>query len=73
VTAQAQLSLSSIRPSLLILYVDIRQVSENPEYLEKPDNYNNHDHNVEDGFDFVIHRDVSVDKPQNKTCDDQYD
>lgn len=51
----------------------IRQVRENPEYLEKPDDNNNHNHNIEDGFDFVIHGDVSIDKPQNKTCNDQYD
>jgi hypothetical protein len=41
----------------------IRQVSENPKYLEKPNDNNNHNHNVENGFDFVIHGDVCIDKP----------
>jgi hypothetical protein len=63
VTSQAQLSLLSMRLSLLILYVDIRQVSENPEYLEKPNDYDNHDHNIENGFDFVIHGNVGIDQP----------
>jgi len=48
--------------------MDVRQVSENTKYLEKPDNYNDHDHNVEDGLDFVIHGNIGVDKPQNETC-----
>jgi hypothetical protein len=43
--------------------MNVRKVSENPEYLEKPYNYSDHYHNVEDGFDLVIHGDVSVYKP----------
>jgi hypothetical protein len=39
------------------------QVTDNPKYLEKPDDNNNHNHNIEDGFDFVIHGNVCIDKP----------
>ena len=53
--------------------MDISQVGKDPEYLEEPDDDNNHDYYIENGFDFVIHGDVGVDKPKNKTCDDQYD
>jgi hypothetical protein len=53
--------------------MDIRQVGENPEYLEKPDDDHNHDHHIENGFDFVIHGDISIDKPKNKTCNNKYD
>jgi hypothetical protein len=41
----------------------IRQVSENPKYLEKPNDYDNHDHNIEDGFDFGIHGNIIIDQP----------
>jgi predicted glycosyltransferase len=50
------------------LYMILHQVSDNPKYFEKPDDYNDYDHNIKDGFDFMIHGDISVYKPQNKTC-----
>jgi hypothetical protein len=43
--------------------MQILQVIENPKYLEKPDDDNNNNHNVQDIFDFTIHRDVIIDKP----------
>jgi len=48
---------------VVILNMYIRQEVENPKYLEKPDDDHNHNHNIEDGFDLVIHGDVPVDKP----------
>jgi len=41
----------------------IRDIMDNPKYLEKPNNNNNYNHNVEYGFDFSIHGDVRIDKP----------
>jgi len=46
-----------------LLYMDIRQVTEKSEYLQKPDDNNDHHNNVDDPFDFDIHWDVGVDKP----------
>jgi hypothetical protein len=46
-----------------ILNMYTHQVTDNPKYLEKPDDNNNHNHNIEDGFDFVIHGNVCIDKP----------
>jgi hypothetical protein len=43
--------------------MDIRKIGKKPEYLKKPDDNNDHNHNVDDPFDFHIHRDVGVDKP----------
>jgi hypothetical protein len=50
-------------PQLKILYIIVHQVSYNPEYFKEPNDNYNHNHNIEDGFDFMIHRDVGVDKP----------
>jgi hypothetical protein len=46
-----------------LLYVDIRKVGKKPENLKKPDDNNDHNNNVDDPFDFPVHRDVGVDKP----------
>jgi hypothetical protein len=43
---------------------------EKPKCLEKPDDQNDHNHNVEDPFDFAIHGDVCIDKPQKNTYND---
>jgi hypothetical protein len=43
--------------------MQILQVIENPEYLEKPDDHSNNYHNVQDIFNFTVHGDVPVDKP----------
>ena len=39
------------------------EITENPKYFEKPDYNNNHNNNVEDVFDFMVHRDIIIDKP----------
>jgi hypothetical protein len=57
----------------MILYMDAHQVSEQPEDFKEPDNDNNHNDNIEDGFNFSIHGNVGVDKPKKNTCDNQYD
>ena len=44
------------------------QVTENPKYLKKPNNYNDHDNDVEDVFYFIIHWDIIIDKPQKNAC-----
>jgi hypothetical protein len=41
----------------------ILQVMKKPEYLEKPNDNNNYNYNVEDLFDRTIHGDISIDKP----------
>jgi hypothetical protein len=53
--------------------VDVCKISEQAENLEKPDNKNNHNHNVEDVFDLAIHRDVRIHKPEQDTGDNKYD
>jgi hypothetical protein len=53
--------------------VYIRQVGENPEHFEKPDDHNNDDDDVQDGFNLAVHGDVCVDQPENNTRKDQYD
>jgi len=45
----------------------IRQVAEKPEYLEKPNDKNDHNHKVEDSFDLVIHGDERIDNPKKNT------
>ena len=50
-------------PPTCVLNMYIHQVTENPEHLEKPDNNNNDNHDIEDCFDFSIHGDVCVYKP----------
>lgn len=46
-----------------ILYVNIHQWIEQSEYFEKPNNDHNYNDNVEDSFDFSIHRNVIIDEP----------
>jgi hypothetical protein len=41
----------------------IRQVVENPEDLKKPNDNENHHHDIENGFNLVVHGNVSIDKP----------
>ena len=43
--------------------MNVCQVSDKPEYLEKPDDNNDHHHDVDDPSDFVIHGDIGVDQP----------
>ena len=43
--------------------MNVRQVTEKPEYLEKPDYNHNHDNNVYDCLDLMVHGDVRIDEP----------
>ena len=41
----------------------ISKVAEKPKYLEKPNDQRNHNHKIEDLFDFMIHGDECIDNP----------
>ena len=56
----------------IILYMYILQMTEKSKCLKKPNDNNNYNHNIEDFFDFAIHGDVCIDKPQQNTCDNKY-
>jgi len=43
--------------------MNIHQIAKKTEYFEKPYNGDNHHNNVENVFDFMIHRDVGIDSP----------
>lgn len=45
------------------LNMNSHQVAEEPKDFKKPDDNNNHDHNVEDFFYGSIHGDHCIDKP----------
>jgi hypothetical protein len=44
-------------------YAKLGKVAKEPEYLEQPNNYNNHDYAVQDAFDLTLHGDEGVHKP----------
>jgi hypothetical protein len=46
---------------------ELSQVIEQAEYLQKPDNYENHYNSVQDALDLALHRDEAVHKPQQQT------
>ena len=46
----------------------ILKINEYPEYFQEPYNYNNHNNNVKDVFNFMVHRDIIINKPEKKTC-----
>ena len=49
------------------LCMGIHQIPEKTKYFKKPYNGDNHNNNVENVFDFVIHRDICIDSPQEYT------
>jgi len=52
---------------------DVAGMVEDAEGIEQPhDDANDHD-NVQDFFDFPVHRDIGVDQPEQHTHDDQGD
>lgn len=51
-----------------ILNAYITQVMENPEYFQKPYNNEDYHHNIQNGFNLFIHRDVRINEPQNNSC-----
>ena len=52
---------------LIQLNMNVHQIAEHPENFEKPDNNNDNDNNIQDGLDFVIHRNVSINKPEKNS------
>ena len=44
-----------------------------PKCFEKPNDHTNHDHNIKNGFDFVIHWNIRIDKPQDYACNNKND
>ena len=50
-----------------ILNLNTHQVTKQSEYFEKPDDNNNDNYNIQDIFDFMIHWDVRIDKPEQNT------
>jgi hypothetical protein len=49
--------------AILFSNVQILQVMKKSKYLEKPNDNNYHNHNVEDPFDLTIHGDECIHKP----------
>ena len=49
------------------------KVAKQAKNLQQPDDHNNHYYDIEYFLDFAIHRDHVIDKPQNKTCDNDYE
>ena len=47
----------------MILHMDAHQVAENSEDFEKPYDYDNYNNDVENVFDFPIHRNIRIDQP----------
>jgi hypothetical protein len=45
--------------------VKLREIAEEPKYLQKPKNYSNHNNAVEDSLDLPLHGDKAVDKPHH--------
>ena len=57
----------------IFLQMYILEIKENPKYFEQPYNYHYHNNNVEDVFYLMVHWDIIIDKPEKKTCNNQYD
>ena len=51
--------------------LDFIHMVDEAERIQKPDHHADHDHDIQDIFDFTIHRNVSVDQPQQNANDDQ--
>ena len=45
--------------------MNILKIGKKSKNLQKPDNDNYHNHNVQDSSDFTIHRDIVIDQPEN--------
>ena len=52
--------------------MDIHQKAENPKYFKQPHNQYNYNNYVEDIFDFTIHRNVVVYKPDKNANKNYY-
>ena len=51
----------------------IPDVTENAKYFQQPYNDCDDYNNIEDVFDFTIHRYIIIDKPKKQTGNNQYD
>ena len=52
----------------MILNVYITQIMEKSKNFEELNHNDDYNHNIQDGFNFTIHRYVGIDKPQKNTC-----
>jgi hypothetical protein len=53
--------------------LDVAQRPQEAEGLDQPQDYNDHDSDVEDRLDLLIHGDVTVNQPQDQTDDHKRD
>jgi hypothetical protein len=51
--------------------VKLREIVEEPEYLQKPKDDGNDYDGIEDSFDLSLHRDKAIDEPQQDANDDK--
>ena len=54
-------------------HADIAAVIQNAERIQQPNDDADHDHDVENFFDLAVHRDVTVDQPEQHADDDESD
>jgi hypothetical protein len=47
-----------------LLYIYATKRVEHPKYFEEPNNYSNYNHYIKNGFNFMIHRDIIINKPE---------
>ncbi len=46
--------------------------TQKPKRLQEPNDNNNYNNNIENTFDFTIHRYIGVNKPEENTYNNQY-
>jgi hypothetical protein len=49
----------------LVTDAELREIAEEAEYLEKPEDHGNYDNAVENSFDLPLHGDKAVDEPHH--------
>jgi hypothetical protein len=47
---------------ILLSDIDVFQIAENSENIQKPDDNNNYSNGIQDTFDFPVHRDIIIDE-----------
>ena len=71
---QIRIERPTLRPGVALLYhrkMNIPGIADDPETVKHPKDDDDHHDNVEDFFDRGLHRDISVDQPEDHTDDDQ--
>jgi len=53
--------------------MDSGEWMEQSKYVQKPQNYGNHHHRIQNGFDRALHRYETINQPQQKTHHHQND